>query len=246
MDITQLNIENLVSLWQRVGKHIGGYTPGLAFDCCLKQDSDWPNRLWFHQDITEKSLQAAKKRLQSLPIPLVVPYWDIYQNPSASSLLEVNGFKRVSEQVGMYLPFDGTHEPSPDVVLAEVADEASARRWAELFRSAFGYTISATLLWPNHPAIRCMIAYYNHHPVGTAMLHVFPDTVLGIHAVGIIPAMHRKGLGEKLMRTLLFQAKGQGFGYVTLQASQPGRGLYLKLGFKEQFVMKNYALQKQS
>jgi ribosomal protein S18 acetylase RimI-like enzyme len=58
--------------------------------------------------------------------------------------------------------------------------------------------------------------------------------------------MHRKGLGEKLMSTLLFQAKGQGFGYVTLQASQPGRGLYLKLGFKEQFVLKNYALQKQS
>ncbi len=68
--VTVVSIENLVSLWQRVGKHTGGYTPGLAFDCCLKQDSDWPNRLRFHQDITEKSLQAAKKRLQSLPVPL--------------------------------------------------------------------------------------------------------------------------------------------------------------------------------
>lgn len=244
MDLAQLNIKNLVSLWQRVGERAGRYTSGTDFDFCLTPDSDWPNRLWFHGAVTEKILKAAQARLRTLPLPLIVPLWDLHQNPLIASLPEANGFQRVSEQTGMYLPLDGTCQTNPDVVLAEVDGEAAARLWSELFQSAFNYRISHRLLWPGHQGIRCLIAYHHHEPVGTAMLHSYPDAVLGVHAVGIIPQMHRRGLGEKLMQNLLHQARTEGFAYATLQASQTGRELYAKLGFQPQLKLQNYVLQK--
>ncbi len=244
MNLMRTNIESLVSLWQKVVDRHGGYTSGVDSDYCLAPDGQWPNRLWFHQDIEEKKLKAAKTYAESLASPPILPYWDIYQNPAAHSLLEASRFRVVSEQVGMYLELEGIYPASPEVELAALASQAAALQWEELFRSAFGYRNSHKLLWPGHPRIRPLIAYYKKQPIGTAMLYDYPSGVVGIHAVGIIPAMHRQGLGEKLMRNLLRQAKTEGFRYTTLQASQAGLGLYLKLGFQSQFRMKNYALQK--
>lgn len=58
--------------------------------------------------------------------------------------------------------------------------------------------------------------------------------------MGVIPAMRRKGLAEQMMRRILNQSLAQGFRYAMLQASAMGKGLYQKLGFTEQFVLKNY------
>jgi hypothetical protein len=63
MDLTKLNIKNLVSLWQKAGEPTGSYMAGEDFDYCLLHDSDWPNRLWFHQEIQQKHLEMAKQRL---------------------------------------------------------------------------------------------------------------------------------------------------------------------------------------
>jgi len=61
---------------------------------------------------------------------------------------------------------------------------------------------------------------------------------------GIIPEQRRKGFAEQMMVNILSQSAEQGFKYSTLQASELGKGLYLKLGFKEQFIIKSYSLNK--
>ena len=62
--------------------------------------------------------------------------------------------------------------------------------------------------------------------------------------MGVIPEMRRKGFAEQMMVNLLHWSTEQQFTYATLQASAMGKGLYLKLGFEEQFTMKNYSLRQ--
>lgn len=47
------------------------------------------------------------------------------------------------------------------------------------------------------------------------------------------PCFRGKGVGEKIVRWLVGQAKGQGITKIYLEASESGRALYRKLGFSE-------------
>jgi len=46
------------------------------------------------------------------------------------------------------------------------------------------------------------------------------------------------------MKLLINIAVENGNEHITLQASNMGKNLYIKLGFKEQFSIKNYTLQQ--
>ncbi len=55
--------------------------------------------------------------------------------------------------------------------------------------------------------------------------------------------MRKRGFAEQIMKRLTNMAVENGSEYVTLQASDMGKNIYLQLGFEEQFVIKNYFLQ---
>lgn len=240
-DLVQKNIENLSSLWRTVGEKFHSHTSGPDFDYSVISSSEWPNRLWFHHDIQEKSLEEVKNVLRTMPTRLVIPYWDIYQS-HAYELLEANGFEKLFEQVGMSLNLAQAYKEAEGLHVEKVSSEEGALLWESLFKEAFGYNINHTLLLPNDDNISFLLAFYHQKPVGTAILHQTPGAVVGIHAMGIIPEMRRKGFAEQTMHHILNQSIEQGYKYATLQASLMGKGLYLKLGFEEQFIMKNYVL----
>lgn len=239
--LSHQNIENLTALWRKIGERAGGYSAGAEFDCCVLDHSDWPNRLWFHQDVTAGGIAAAKKELLSRSTRLVVPYWAIYQR-RADGLFQATGFEPLFEQVGMSLRLTQAYAVTETLVLKQVSTNEMALLWETVFRQAFGYTISHELLLPDYGDIRFLLAFRADKPVGTCILHNSPQTVMGIHGMGIIPEMRGKGFAEELMRIILNQAVEQGVEWATLQASAMGKGLYLKLGFQEQFVMRNYGL----
>ncbi len=240
-DLIEENMNNLQSLWCTVGAPFEACHFNRHFSWCVVADSDWPNRLWFQQDATLEGVKAAKTHLQSLTTRLIVPYWDIYSNRSWQ-LLEANGFERLSEQVAMYLPLTHPFGEQDDLLVKRVDSPEKAQLWTRLFREAFNYRISEKLLFPGQESVRCFIAFHQHEPAGTVLLHHTGNNVLGIHAMGIIPSMRRKGLAQQLMKKILNQSLEEGFRYATLQASAMGKDLYLKLGFIQQFALKNYAL----
>ncbi|TRX59999.1 GNAT family N-acetyltransferase [Fulvivirga sp. M361] len=244
MDIIKENIKDLTSLWQKVSEQANAYTTGEDFDFGEISYSAWPNKLWFHHDVNKRTLDSAKSLLLSHSTRLTIPYWDIYQS-TAYELLEANGFEKLSEQVGMYLKLTRTYEKADELELKKVTDDKDALLWSQLFEKAFNYHISHKLLFPVHPDIDYLIAWQKNEPVGTALVHVNENGVAGIHAMGVIPEMRRKGFAEQMMTNILYEITEQGFNYATLQASTLGQGLYLKLGFKEQFIMKNYALRQE-
>ncbi|GAA0189516.1 hypothetical protein GCM10009122_49890 [Fulvivirga kasyanovii] len=237
------NIGNLTSLWQTVGEMANSQTSGETFDYCIIPYSEWPNRLWFHHDLNEEGVSQAKEVLLSTQKNITIPYWDIYQSNS-DQLLAANGFEVRFEQVGMSLKLGHSYDVPQKLSFKKVENEKEAQLWESLFGQAFGYLISHKLLTPHYNNTDFIIVYHNEAPVGTAVLHHPSDEVIGIHAMGIIPDARRQGLAEMLMKMILNDSIRQEFSFTTLQASAMGKGLYTKLGFEEQFTMKNYTLTK--
>ncbi len=234
------NIENLTSLWESVSKPFDSFFKAEEFDYSLIKNSDWPNRLWFNTDINTGMVQKARKVLQSSSSKLIIPYWDIYDSISFR-ILENNGFQLKFEQMGMVLNRSRCYDTLEGVSLKKVASKKEAELWSRLFRKSFGYDINPILINVSQNNTHYYIAYNENEAVGTGIIH-FTNKVSGIHSVGIIPNHRRKGYAEQIMKALINESIEKESLRITLQSSEMGKGLYLKLGFKEQFKIKNYEL----
>lgn len=241
MDIIKENVNNLTSLWRLVGERARIRQIGEQFDLVAVTYSEWPNRLWFHDDVNENLLGVAKNSILQTDPELIVPYWDIYRTRNYK-LLEANGFEKRSEQYGMSLKLNRKFPKNDSLRLDRVTNAEKAGLWADLFQQSFGYHINPSLVALTQDAVDYFIAYHQDTPVGTAILYGDNSEVVGIHSMGIIPEFRRRGFAEEMMRDLLYRSRERRFIYAVLQASASGKGLYLKLGFKEQFILKNYAL----
>ncbi|BFP43423.1 hypothetical protein FGF1_42680 [Flavobacteriaceae bacterium GF1] len=244
MDLKKLNIDNLISLWQLVDRRAGAYVPGDVFDHGTITYSDWPNKLWFTKKPTPEDIIIAKEIIASTSTKLTIPYWEIEGN-DYESLFAKNGFEKVLEQVGMALDLSkGDFTPS-GLKLQKVENRKAAQLWELLFERAFNYKIHYELILKSLDDVDYLIAYDQTFPVGTAVAYSTGNQIVGIHSMGIIPEMRRKGYAEKMMQSMLHEAMGRGSSHAVLQASAMGKGLYEKLGFEEQFAMSNYALSIQ-
>ncbi|MBV6646990.1 MAG: GNAT family N-acetyltransferase [Cyclobacteriaceae bacterium] len=236
MDIIQANIRNLTNLWSSICALHGTYQASRDFDLCFVKEAAWPRRLWFHGMPTITHLEEA---LRQSPSGMTITTWDAI-NGSEDQLLQDYGFTLKTEQTGMSLEMEGYIPNETGLALLKVNHESDAKDWASLFQSAFRYQINHELLLKKPLGLDIYIALHEGEPAGTAMLFQDTDKIMGLHSMGIIPAMQRKGLGEKLLLTLLKRAKVAGAEHVTLQASMAGMRLYEKHGFVRQFSMKNY------
>jgi ribosomal protein S18 acetylase RimI-like enzyme len=239
--MTTDNLHNLTSLWKTATLPFNSYQALPYFDYAYIEGCQWPNRLWFHQDLTKNSVLAAKSIVEKAPVQLTIPYFDIYNNKSFE-LLEKEGFQIALEQVAMFLKPKELFPQKSNFRLEKVATETQANLWASLFQQAFGYLISAETILRNRSYLSYYIAYNNEQAIGTGLTNVTHQT-LGVHSVGVPPAMRRKGFAEEIMKHLINIALQDSLKNITLQASNMGKGLYLKLGFQEQFAIKSYRLK---
>ncbi|KAA2239070.1 GNAT family N-acetyltransferase [Chitinophaga agrisoli] len=238
MNTIQSNIDNLTALWQQASRPFNGCFGSAAFNYCHVEHSGWPNRLWFNQDITPELIKTAAAAIDDKSSAFTLPYWDIY-NSGSFQILDTLGYQQKSEQIGMSLKLEQPFLQRPGLDYRRVTDDAAAQLWSDIFGQAFGYLISPEILMRTGNGIEYYLAYYQDQPAGTAMLYTTGD-IAGIHAVGVIPGMRRKGIADDMMVFILNRAIALGASYATLQASAMGKGLYLKLGFKEEFRIKNY------
>lgn len=238
----KFNINNLTSFWQKVGVPLNSFFEREYFDYSFIEISEWPNRLWFNKDIDQKSIDLVKNELPSILGKLTIPYWNIYNN-KLYQLLEKNGFELKFEQIGMSLKIKQSYKENNHFKIIKVSNIKETIVWSELFEKSFGYFINPILLQKTLNSIDYYIAYHKKELVGTGILYR-TENVSGIHSVGIIPNQRRKGYAELIMKLLINQSVKYKSEYVMLQASNMGLGLYLKLGFKENFRIKNYALQQ--
>jgi len=238
--LTKLNINNLTSLWQEASLCNNSFTTTPLFNYSAIKNMNWPNRLWFNNDLEQEAVLWAKNKVFSDFPNLITSYWDIYGS-NANQLLEQNGFVKIFEQIGMSLKINKSFEEKENLKINLISTKDDAIIWSKLFKLSFGYEIHPNIIINTHKNINYYITYYQGKSIGTAITYQ-TDKVTGIHAIGIIPEGRRKGLANELMKCLLNISIKNKSEYVTLQASDMGRDLYLKLGFNEQFLIKNYKL----
>lgn len=245
MDLIQANINNLIHLWQLVSERAYCFYQKEEFSYSEISFSEWPNRLWFHKEVNENNLYEAKEVLSRSPVVLKIPYWERNGN-SADEVFSRHGFLSSAKIKGMSTELNNKFNPSGLVNLQQVTHMEDALLWSSLFKQAFNYNISPVLVLLSSNDIHYFIARHNNRPIGTCILFSCESDVVGFHAMGIIPEMRRNGFAEEIIKYLLNQALDQGFRYATLQSSKMGKGLYLKYGFAEDFILKNYELEPAS
>lgn len=234
----QENINNLVSLWQTAGEAVDSYFENDDFNYAIVKNSEWPNRLWFDHDVNNSSLQSAKEFINNNSTKLTVPYWDIY-NSQSDKLFQSLGLQIKFQQIGMSMKLKKKFEYQERLYIKLVIDEKDAQSWEDIYPDAFGYKISKEILLHTQGKIKFYLAFLNDQPVGTAIVYN-TGNVAGIHGVGVVPSARRQGFAEEIMKYVINESVNTGMTYSTLQASDMGKGIYLRLGYSEDFVIKNY------
>ena len=90
---------------------------------------------------------------------------------------------------------------------------------------------SATLLKADSP-MRIFVAYLDGQPVATSEVF-FGRGVAGLYAVGTKKKFRGRGIGSAISWAAADHARRQGIATMVLQASESGRGVYARLGFRE-------------
>lgn len=241
-ELTQQNIQNLTGLWKEIALHYSSFRETPLYNSAVISNYQWPNRLWLNEQINEENISFLKNTVLNEHPNLVIPYWEIYDNES-SIIFDKNGFEILFQQLGMSLKPKSHFITNNSITIQQVKDTHKAELWSKLFCKAFGYSINPTIVSETKENVHYYIAYADGKEVGTAITYKSENTI-GMHAVGIIPEARKKGHAEQLMRHLINKAIDDKISNITLQASDMGKGLYLKLGFEIDFLMKNYTLRK--
>lgn len=237
MDLKKDNLNNLMSLWRLAGKKGGHYESMHSFEISKVNNAQWPNKIWFNEKSTWDIVLnvASQYNLKELTLSI----WGNLVETIDAVLLP-SGFYLNSIQYGMSLPL-GSFERSKNLVeLIQVANTSSAQLWSETFEKSFGYLIHKDTVMSTMNDANYFLGYCGGTPVGTALLYIDQYQTAGIHSMGVIPEMRRKGFAEDILSQILAFAQENKAKTAALQASENGKHLYLKMGFKEDFIIKNF------
>ena len=239
INLIEDNLNNLTGMWKTVSSSFLSYHTTPLFEYSKVENSGWPNKLWFRKDISKNDIDEITKTMQANS-ELAFAYWDIYGTKSYE-ILDAYGFSLKSEQVAMALKLDQKFTLQNNLSFKRVSTEQDAKIWADLYPHAFGYVISKEILIQNYDNVHFYLVSLNAQPIGTFMLFQTQNTI-GIHGVGVIPEMRRKGFAEEIMKYALNLSIDLNGDYSQLQASAMGKDIYTRLGFEDLFVIKNYVL----
>lgn len=236
----QENINNLISLWKTAGQGLNSYYENPQFNYSIVRNSEWPNRIWINDALDYETLKSISKFVAGRNENLTIPYWDM-ENSNSDELFNEFGFKVKFNQIGMSMKLENKFIFNERLSIKRIMYEEDAQIWEDIYPLSFGYKISKEILLATKDKIQYYLAFLNNEPIGTAIIYN-TNNIAGIHGVGVIPTARRMGYAEEIMKSLLNNLIDLGAEYSTLQASDMGKGIYLKLGYKEDFSISNYIL----
>ncbi len=239
-DVNQLNIDNLTSLWRKMGVENNS-------EFAVEQltiSRTWPNRYWFDWNTDIKHINAIAPVLDQLPLTAVVPVWE-GAGASAKQLeifLKDECFQILFSQLAMYLDLQSLSVPElPALDIVSVQSAADVETWTATASAAFGYWIDSAAIQAlvDLPEVKLLLLKQDGQAAATALVYQTGD-IIGVHLVGVPDEFRGRGLARTLMQYVIRLGKSMGGKFLTLQASAAGEPLYRQLGFVPQFVIKNY------
>ena len=241
MDLIKANTNNLTALWTAGGQLAGQYIEEPGYRLSISGNGEWPNKLWFTKPMDMQAIMDIQ--LQWNMDKLSLPVWGD-EIEKQELMLKASGFEEKLTQIAMSMNLANVPDHVEHLVIQKVTSKPMAKTWSQLFQDAFGYEISTDTVYKTMNSIEYFIGKHNGVPVGTAVLFVDPHGIAGIHSLGIIPSQRRKGYAEELLIHMMNIARIKGAAYATLQASDMGKGLYFKIGFQQDFIIKTFIKHK--
>ena len=241
MELNKVNIDNLTSLWKIMGAQP---ETSLSTFKQLNKSLSWPHRCWFDWKINTPEISSIDDIISHLENNSIIPIWNVEagHNNRFEQLLIDEGFEVSFEQSAMFLDTEEYMTIDlPDVDIKVVKSIHDIDAWTQVAIQSFDYEIDISVIQhiASAPGLQLFIVTVDSQPAATAMIYKTGE-VIGIHQVGVSPVYRGKGIAHKLMRHAIAQCIESSCKYITLQASTAGQGLYEKLGFKHQFMIRNY------
>lgn len=156
-----------------------------------------------------------------------------------AQLLEAAGLKEKEQDIGMFMPLSRETPTQTSLSIHRIEDRKRLKDFADIFIALSRYEtiyeeyyeLIPPILYQQQAPIRFYVGYEGKVPVTTGLL-VLHANVAGIYYIITHPSHRRKGYGSAMMYHLLKQAADEGFHLVTLQASEEGKSLYERMGFR--------------
>lgn len=239
-DLNQLNIDNLTSLWRKMGVE---NKSEFAVER-LTISRTWPNRYWFDWSADIKHINTIAPVLDQLPLTAVVPVWEGAGAPvkQLEIFLKDECFQILFLQLAMYLDLQSvTPFELPALDIVTVQSSADIETWVATASAAFGYWIDSAAIQAivDLPDVKLLLLKKNGQAAATALVYQTGD-IIGVHLVGVPDEFRGQGLARVIMKYVIGLSITMGGKFLTLQASAAGEPLYRQLGFIPQFVIKNY------
>ena len=245
-ELLRLNLSNLFSLWESVGRANEALEDHPGFNRIYHRDSSWPNRIWLtceeDEACTRSAWEEAARYLARKDEPVLLVLTEA-QAALSGDWLEKQGLSLLFAQTGMALELErGSPEPGEEpleIIAVKTPDESSL--WSQVASEAFGYRVGPSVVRnaADLPEITLYLGFLPQGVAGTALLCT-RHGVAGFHMAGTRPEHRKRGVARRMMRHLIREARAGGFTHATLQASAMGEPLYTQLGFRKQFVLQNY------
>jgi ribosomal protein S18 acetylase RimI-like enzyme len=169
--------------------------------------------------------------------------------PRTAELLAQCGLQFVEQEPGMGLdlraPYEDAAMPAGLEIVA-VTDAGLLRQWM----AAWGcgapddvvdrwFHVYASLPYGSDERLRLFVGLLDGKPAATVYVHLVGDCAT-VHYVVTLPEFRRCGLGAAMTTRALHEARAAGCRAAVLCASDLGRGVYERLGFREACRVSTY------
>jgi ribosomal protein S18 acetylase RimI-like enzyme len=158
-------------------------------------------------------------------------------DPAAERAAEAQGIAYTDTVPGMVLPAMPTSVAAPvGLEIQTVGDSSTMRHHADVLAESFAMPrdfaeqfVSENLL--HIPDVELYVGYIDGEPVASSAL-VASHQAAGVYNVGCLDSHRRKGYGEAMTRYAVQRGAELGCTFGSLQASEMGRPLYERMGFR--------------
>jgi ribosomal protein S18 acetylase RimI-like enzyme len=158
-------------------------------------------------------------------------------DPASEEAAEVNGLPYTDTLPGLVLdPIPSTDGRQAPLEIRTVADAEMLEQHVGLVAQAFHMSLDdVRMLIPmkliDHPRWRSYVGYSDGQPAAASALLV-TDSVAGVYWVATAEGFRRRGFGEAMTWHSLREGRAAGCRVATLQASDEGRPIYERMGFR--------------
>ncbi len=192
---------------------------------------------------TAAAIDAAIARGRQRNVPL---QWWTGRDTRPADLgerLVASGFRYEGDGTGMAVDIAdlGGEAPVPrGLEIVAVSDRQTLETWCRVCAAGLGmpdhagpallewFTIAVEMELP----WKIYLAVWDGRPVATSLVF-FAAGVAGIYCVATLPEARGRGIGYAVTRRPLLAARGTGYRVGILHASEMGRSVYRRLGFRE-------------